>query len=103
MSADNIDGCVHRVGGGDERNRDSSRNTTEPSGVKACAPRRNDPPHPPFGHLLPGGEKGTILAAAEREYPGGRAKRSPSPRRGEGRGEGAIAVVCSEESRKTSA
>ena len=29
-----------------------------------------EPPHPPFGHLLPGGEKGTVDASAERQTHG---------------------------------
>jgi hypothetical protein len=48
-------------------------------------------PHPPYGHLLPGGEKGTVKALAERKQRRGGIKRSPSPRRGEGRGEEAVA------------
>ena len=68
--------------------------------IPSQTPRRNCPPHPPFGHLLPGGEKGTVAAFAEREQRGGGNKRSPSPRRGEGRGEGARAVALSEESRE---
>ncbi len=47
--------------------RDSSLINTEPRGVRARVPRRKYPPHPPFGHLLPGGEKGTALALAVRE------------------------------------
>src|SRR5262249_11106766 len=27
----------------------------------------DDPPHPPFGHGLPGGEKGTVIASVERD------------------------------------
>ncbi len=46
------------------------------------------PPHPPFGHLLPGGEKGTVLAIAGRVYRCGESMWSPSPHRVEGRGEG---------------
>src|SRR5438045_2557938 len=56
------------------------------------------PPHPPFGHLLPGGEKGTARAAAAWAGRRGGASRSPSPRRGEGRGEGGCAVVIAENS-----
>ena len=48
----------------------------------ACA--HGGPPHPPFGHLLPGGEKGMVDASAQRGRRGGAGKRSPSPR---GRGE----------------
>jgi hypothetical protein len=47
---------------------DSSLNTTGPEGVKARGSSRNPPPHPPFGPLLPGGEKGTVLAIARRGY-----------------------------------
>ena len=32
---------------------------------------RGGPPHPPFGHLLPGGEKGTVIAVAEGECSAG--------------------------------
>ena len=39
---------------------------------------RGGPPHPPFGHLLPGGEKGTVIAVAEGEVLGGMTERSPS-------------------------
>ena len=46
------------------------------------------PPHPPFGHLLPGGEKGTVPAPAERVDCRGESERTPSPHRGEGRGQG---------------
>ena len=77
---------------------ESSLNTTEPSGVMARSPRRKYPPHPPFGHLLPGGEKGTVPAPAERVDCRGEPERSPSPHRGEGRGEGVRAVASSEES-----
>ena len=59
--------------------RDSSLSTTGPSEVVARAPRRNGPPHPPFGHLLPGGEKGMVCDSAERDDRGGGNKRSPSP------------------------
>src|SRR5262249_49457686 len=45
------------------------------------------PPHPPFGHLLPGGEKGG-LSSAERDNRRGGDTRSPSPHREEGWGEG---------------
>ncbi len=48
----------------------------------ACA--HGGPPHPPFGHLLPGGEKGMVDASAQRGRRGGAGKRSPSP---SGRGE----------------
>ena len=58
----------------------------EGTGVMNVGPA--PPPHPPFGHLLPDGEKGTLYDSAEQDRRGG-AKRSPSPRRGEGRGEGA--------------
>ncbi len=37
------------------------------------------PPHPPFGHLLPGGEKGTVPAPAERVACRGESERTPSP------------------------
>ena len=50
-----------------------------------------EPPHPPFGHVLPVGDKGTVNASAKPSDPGQAAKRSPSPRRGEGRGEGGFA------------
>ena len=36
------------------------------------------PPHPPFGHLLPDGEKGAVL------HHNGANSRSASPHRGEG-------------------
>src|SRR5262249_10132234 len=39
------------------------------------------PPHPPFGHLLPGGEKGTVVALAQGIRPGRVVPRSPSPQR----------------------
>ena len=38
-------------------------------------------PHPPFGHLLPDGEKGMVNASAKPSNPGQVARRSPSPRR----------------------
>ena len=80
------------------KKEDSSLNTTEPTVVRARAPRRKYPPHPPFGHLLPAGEKGTAITSAEGEDRRGGNQRSPSPRRGEGRGEGVRAVALSEES-----
>ena len=46
-----------------------------------------EPPHPPFGHLLPVGEKGTVVAFAERQALSGGGRRSPSPRAA-GRGVG---------------
>ncbi len=64
--------------------------------------RRKYPPHPPFGHLLPGGEKGTVPAPAERVDCRGESERTPSPHRGEGRGEGVRAVASSEESQLNS-
>ncbi len=60
-----------------------------------CA--RDGPPHPPFGHLLPAGEKGTVIAVAQGEARSETRERSPSPRRGEGRGEGGAAraqAIC---------
>src|SRR5579864_2122769 len=50
------------------------------------------PPHPPFGHPLPGGEKDMVNALAERKERRPGAKRSPSPRWGEGWGEGFFCV-----------
>src|SRR5689334_222987 len=44
------------------------------------------PPHPPFGHLLPQGEKGTVERPRRATDQRGDEKRSPSPQRGEGRG-----------------
>jgi GT2 family glycosyltransferase/tetratricopeptide (TPR) repeat protein/2-polyprenyl-3-methyl-5-hydroxy-6-metoxy-1,4-benzoquinol methylase len=49
---------------------------------------RASPPHPASGHLLPAGEKAGVHAAADQTRPRGAALRSPSPQRGEGRGEG---------------
>ena len=52
--------------------------------VAHAAEADGEPPHPPFGHLLPGGEKGTVIARAERARREGRQWR-PRP---EGRGSG---------------
>ena len=60
------------------------------------------PPHPPFGHLLPGGEKGTV--ASPQGWRRGAGNRSPSPRDGERDGvRGQRAVVFGEESLKSKA
>src|SRR5579864_3551022 len=56
---------------------------------------RQIPPHPPLGHLLPGGEKGSARAAESWGRRCGES-RSPSPRRGEGWGEGVLAVMIAE-------
>src|SRR5207237_9885634 len=55
-------------------------------------------PRPRPNHVLTG-EKATVCAAAQREGRGGAHRCSPSPHRGEGRGEGGRAVVIAENSR----
>jgi hypothetical protein len=62
--------------------------TTAPNLLEVACARADRPPHPPFGHLLPSGEKGTVYASAERGVRRGAIQRSPSPQRGERRGEG---------------
>src|SRR5262249_35249313 len=65
--------------------------------VDGCvwAPRRDEAPggHPAFGRSLPARRGGSMVGAfAERQERRRGAKRSPSPRRGEGRGEGDCGV-----------
>ncbi len=68
-------------GEGEPRERKAVRSPHD--WVAHTAEAEGEPPHPPFGHLLPVGEKGAVDACAERETHGGARKRSPSPRRGE--------------------
>src|SRR5438045_6013132 len=68
-------------------------------GGPATAPG-GSPPHPPFGHLLPAGEKGTVCDSAQQADLRRANRRSPSPHRGEGWGEGARTLVIAENARK---
>src|SRR5262249_11902730 len=67
--------------------------------VGTCRTPDGRPPHPPFGLLLPRGEKGTERPPALRAERRGAHPRSPSPQRGEGWGEGDGAGVCAVNSR----
>jgi hypothetical protein len=68
--------------------RDASLNTTTVSPMGIPFSPADSPPHPPCGHLLPGGEKRMASASAKGNAPGRAGDRSPSPLRGEGWGEG---------------